>query len=43
MNDKLKNNLEKKGWQYGSTQDFLELTNAEMQLIELKIRPVFLT
>lgn len=37
MDEKLKNKLEKKSWQFGSTQDFLGLTDTEMQFIELKI------
>ena len=37
MEENIKNKLEKKGWRIGSAQDFLELTDAEMEYIELKI------
>ena len=37
MDIKTKEKLEKGGWQVGSTQDFLGLSNEEMQLIELRI------
>ncbi len=37
MNTCKKKNLESHGWRVGSVQDFLELTDAEMAYIELKL------
>ncbi len=36
-NDKIKK-LKSRGWSVGNTQDFLGLSNAEMELIDLKIK-----
>ena len=37
MTPKKKRQLEKQGWQIGSTQDFLELSDEEYAYIELKL------
>jgi DNA-binding XRE family transcriptional regulator len=37
MNTHEKNRLKEKGWRVGSTQDFLELTDAELAYIDLRL------
>ena len=37
MKAPVRKKLEKKGWRVGNTQDFLELSPAEMQLVECRI------
>jgi hypothetical protein len=37
MDDNIKEKLEKAGWQVGSTQDFLKLSEEEMHLVEFRI------
>ena len=37
MNKTTKAKLEKAGWKVGTTQEFLELSDADMALIEMKI------
>lgn len=38
MDARKKKHLESRGWRVGSVQDFLELTDAEMTYIELKLK-----
>ena len=37
MNSKKRNELEAKGWKFGGAEDFLGLTDEELEYIELKI------
>jgi len=37
MNNKRRNELEAKGWKFGGVEDFLGLTDEELEYIEVKI------